>query len=544
MCFDKTGTLTQEGLDMHGLRFTVPKMYPFAIDSEVKTPSQSQLRFSDLYRSVNHIISGSPTVSSTTWNFTSQSTGSNSPTFVSPSSAIPLADSSTFSPALKNPSEYHHHGSHGSLSTSQTSLSEDPRFRRPSEASSVRLVTVAGHPNGSEQDFPYPMIICAMATCHSIKIVNGSLLGDPMDLNMFAFTGWQIEEGGSQVGGGNLSQSAGQTTTTKSSSLSQSQNMNGIISMIVRPPGDDNFASVINESVAASNLETDNLPQSPTNITTTTNSNNQPKLSLTQQPSSSKIFTELGVVRTFDFVSRLRRMSVVVRRLRYCREGAGGDTISALSELIPETPSAIFAAYDAGSARTSSSSAADSPNMSATASMAGLGVHGGSFFGSPTSGNRWAGSGIGGVSAGSSRGFEVFVKGAPEVMRSICVPWSSKLFSTLLNCFLFLNCKVPPEYDSLLKTYAHRGYRVIALAWRRLENVSWIRMMRMRREDVEVDLEFLGFIIFENKLKEGTAPIVRQLNSAKIRQVMCTGNLSFPPYLSFICFTCFEYCDI
>lgn len=46
----------------------------------------------------------------------------------------------------------------------------------------------------------------------------------------------------------------------------------------------------------------------------------------------------------------------------------------------------------------------------------------------------------------------------------------------------------------------------------------------MSREDAESDLEFLGFIIFENKLKPSTAGVITELNEAGIRNVMCTGD--------------------
>lgn len=35
-----------------------------------------------------------------------------------------------------------------------------------------------------------------MATCHSLRVVDGELLGDPLDVKMFQFTGWSYEEGG------------------------------------------------------------------------------------------------------------------------------------------------------------------------------------------------------------------------------------------------------------------------------------------------------------------------------------------------------------
>lgn len=35
-----------------------------------------------------------------------------------------------------------------------------------------------------------------MATCHALRVVDGELLGDPLDIKMFQFTGWSYEEGG------------------------------------------------------------------------------------------------------------------------------------------------------------------------------------------------------------------------------------------------------------------------------------------------------------------------------------------------------------
>jgi len=46
----------------------------------------------------------------------------------------------------------------------------------------------------------------------------------------------------------------------------------------------------------------------------------------------------------------------------------------------------------------------------------------------------------------------------------------------------------------------------------------------MCSDAVENDLVFLGLIVFENKLKPETAPIVRELHDADIRIVMVTGT--------------------
>jgi cation-transporting ATPase 13A3/4/5 len=38
-------------------------------------------------------------------------------------------------------------------------------------------------------------IIYTMATCHSLRVVHGEMIGDPLDVKMFQFTGWNYEEG-------------------------------------------------------------------------------------------------------------------------------------------------------------------------------------------------------------------------------------------------------------------------------------------------------------------------------------------------------------
>lgn len=46
----------------------------------------------------------------------------------------------------------------------------------------------------------------------------------------------------------------------------------------------------------------------------------------------------------------------------------------------------------------------------------------------------------------------------------------------------------------------------------------------MKRDEAESDLDFVGFIIFENKLKPTTAGVLDELTEAGIRKVMCTGD--------------------
>ncbi|KAJ5220798.1 cation-transporting ATPase [Penicillium citrinum] len=208
-------------------------------------------------------------------------------------------------------------------------------------------------------------MIYTMATCHSLRVVDDELLGDPLDVKMFQFTGWSYEEGGN-----NSSEQTGAHFDTISPS-------------IARPP-----ATHVGEA----------------------------------QRNGPNIPVELGVLRNFEFVSHLRRASVVVRQF--------GDN-----------------------------------------------------------------------------GANFFVKGAPESIRDICVPES-----------------LPSDYDDLLNHYTHKGYRVIACATKYERKLSWMKVQKLSRADAESNLEFVGFIIFENKLKPTTSQVISELNQAGIRNVMCTGD--------------------
>lgn len=99
----------------------------------------------------------------------------------------------------------------------------------------------------------------------------------------------------------------------------------------------------------------------------------------------------------------------------------------------------------------------------------------------------------------------IFTKGAPEVMLDICDPTT-----------------IPSNFEDLLHKYTHGGYRVIACAHKKL--TKKIDIKNIERGDAESDLEFAGFIIFENKLKASTKSTLKELRAAAIRTVMCTGD--------------------
>ncbi|SZF04185.1 unnamed protein product [Blumeria hordei] len=215
--------------------------------------------------------------------------------------------------------------------------------------------------------FSQNAVLHTMATCHSLRVIGPEIIGDPLDVKMFEFIGWSLEEG--QEGGDDID-------GEEQSSLSPS---------IVRPP------------VMACGLNND-------------------------EQFSSKSPVELGILKSFEFLPRLRRASVIVRNL-------------------------------------------------------------------------------------GSLGCDVYVKGAPECMRDICKPES-----------------FPPDYEKLLAYYTHRGYRVIACATKHIAKLNWVKIQKMCRDQAESDLSFVGFIIFENKLKPTTCEVINELTEAGVRKVMCTGD--------------------
>lgn len=83
---------------------------------------------------------------------------------------------------------------------------------------------------------------------------------------------------------------------------------------------------------------------------------------------------------------------------------------------------------------------------------------------------------------------------------------------------------VPDDYDDLLSYYTKRGYRVIAMAGKSIEGLTWLKAQKMKRDQAESGLRFLGLIIFENKLKPGTTPAIQALRAAHLGCRMITGD--------------------
>jgi cation-transporting ATPase 13A1 len=102
----------------------------------------------------------------------------------------------------------------------------------------------------------------------------------------------------------------------------------------------------------------------------------------------------------------------------------------------------------------------------------------------------------------------VGVKGAPETIRKMLV-------------------NTPPNYEETFKHFTRNGGRVLALAYKYLsEEGEWgqNRINDLKREQVESDLHFAGFLVLQCPLKDDAMEAVRALNESSHRVVMITGD--------------------
>ncbi|KAK2952201.1 ion-transporting P-type ATPase [Blattamonas nauphoetae] len=324
----------------------------------------------------------------------------------------------------------------------------------------------------SVKDNSLHRLLEGFSTCHSLARVEGTLIGDPLDVKMFDFTRWIMEENdgenNSTVSKGNAEQSKQRTDKQNAiiAKLCQhyhvdDNNERKLVERMTRPSSSNTDADDSEDGDEGVIVEEDNtnvhvvattrplaVPKADRSLVRNSkdlrdseamNSNLAPTQNLvfchTQELLSE---VEVDVLQRFDFSSHLQRMSVVVNR------------------------------------KTSD----------------------------------WT-------------SLDVFVKGSPEIIKTLCKSKS-----------------IPENFNTLVKKYTKDGYRVIALATRRLgytsktenikdtdgPNLPVFLVDKLHRNDVEQDLTFLGLLVLENRLREQSAPAIAELSGARIKSVMVTGD--------------------
>ncbi len=221
------------------------------------------------------------------------------------------------------------------------------------------------------------LFIECLACCQGITRVKGKLIGDPIDVEMFESTGWNLIE-----------------------EPNDSKNYDPRITTFVRPS---------QEKSLTEKLKNNNIKD---NIDTSSEQINEEILD----------HYEIGIIRRFDFSSKLQRMTVIAKNLR-------------------------------------------------------------------------------------DKNYLCYCKGSPEKIRELC-----------------MDKTIPGDFNQKLNYYTSKGYRVLGLACKTIK-MNYDEALEVSRNFCEKDLIFLGLLIVENKLKESTNRILKQLNEeANLKIKMATGD--------------------
>ncbi|TKY89717.1 hypothetical protein EX895_001502 [Sporisorium graminicola] len=103
---------------------------------------------------------------------------------------------------------------------------------------------------------------------------------------------------------------------------------------------------------------------------------------------------------------------------------------------------------------------------------------------------------------------QIYCKGAAESIATLCDPAS-----------------LPSDYSAVLDRCTRAGFRVLAVAGKTIDALSWKGAQDLTRPQAECELHFLGLIVFENKLKPATtASIATIRDDAQLPIKMCTGD--------------------
>ncbi|KAK8732757.1 hypothetical protein OTU49_006909 [Cherax quadricarinatus] len=311
-------------------------------------------------------------------------------------------------------------------------------------------------------------LIAAMATCHSLTFLNGNLTGDPLDVKMFEATEWELEEPVED----------------------DTQRFDNLIPTRVHPP-------------QASLLPPCFEPSLPSPLSTTTSpphpSTSPPHPSTTISEHSEQVGTHVAVHSLTDGDAGtvccgtidIQDDSLKQQSLEEPSQGSSNYDQVAPTVVKPcnremyvdppditnivETPFQV--PYEIGILR-------QFPFSSSSQRMSVM------------------------VRKLGEQHMDLYVKGAPEIIQSLCKPES-----------------IPDGLGPILTHFTVQGFRVIALAYRTLHmKLSWHEAQKISRDQVEQDLTFVGLLILQNMLKPETSAVIHQLQQANIRTLMVTGD--------------------
>lgn len=109
---------------------------------------------------------------------------------------------------------------------------------------------------------------------------------------------------------------------------------------------------------------------------------------------------------------------------------------------------------------------------------------------------------------GADSELKLYLKGAPEIVKSLCVPGS-----------------VPADFDEIVQRHTRLGLRVLACAMRVFAaGPEALGARHMTRTELERELVLVGLILMQNKVKPQSRPALETLTGAGVHCVMVTGD--------------------
>ena len=111
---------------------------------------------------------------------------------------------------------------------------------------------------------------------------------------------------------------------------------------------------------------------------------------------------------------------------------------------------------------------------------------------------------------GQNNELRLFSKGSPEIIQALCHQNT-----------------VPPNFEKILNHYTSQGCYVLAIAYSEAlhaEKDDKKKLVETHRKQLERNLNFGGFLVFKNQLKQETKRVIGELMNAAIDVVMITGD--------------------
>jgi len=262
------------------------------------------------------------------------------------------------------------------------------------------------------------MFVECMASCHAITRIEGKLIGDPIDVGMFEKSTWKFIQTEEEVSDDASRGKRFEQDTSEKNTQSKGKSNNDVPESVLNlfKPNDQVVSSNVMPfqekplSEKLVDLE-NNIPSDASNSDT---DNEEDRILQTHY--------ELGIIRKFNFSSKLQRMTVIAKNLN-------------------ENEVCL-----------------------------------------------------------------VYSKGSPEKISELCKQET-----------------IPDNFKGVLKYYASKGYRVMAMSGKAMK-LDYMRAQAIDRSLLEKNMVFLGLIVIQNKLKEKTIPTLELLEECRLKMIMATGD--------------------